>query len=89
MSEVSDALAVTALQRPTPQEDEMEDVRWFHRWVGGLLLLLLPGPHCRPGYTACVVGGGGAISIAAAVIDFVLLPAWMGLQEQMEHRDSS
>eukprot|EP00775_Hariotina_reticulata_P003617 gene3617-3881_t len=42
VSEVSDALAVFTLQHPTPQEDEMEDVRWFHS-QGGRSKLLVRG----------------------------------------------
>lgn len=32
-AEVASAVQGLRLQQPTPQEDEMEDVRWFHRWA--------------------------------------------------------
>jgi hypothetical protein len=33
------------LQPPVPQEWEMEDVRWFHRWTPAAVLLLLASSH--------------------------------------------
>lgn len=30
---MSDAVTALRLQQPTPQEDEMDDVRWFNRYA--------------------------------------------------------